>query len=705
MPTPAGTPRTLLSLLVLSNLAPLAAAHESAADGTAQVLVSATGYRTTGTKSDLKPLESPMSYEVYGSELLEARQVDSVNEALRYVPGVTPESRSTVTIFDQYTIRGFESYRNYYDGLPLQYNGLWNLVPQVDTFATESIEVLKGPTSVLYGSAPPGGMVNQTAKQPRSKQGTLLRARIGTNALRELALDSAGPLSRDLDYRLVTLARERDGQQATTKEERRLLAPSLTWRISPSTRLNLNLYYQDDPALVPSTPLPALGTLRQAPYGFLDADAFAGDAAWSGMERETTMAGWKFEHAFNDSVSFLQNFRYTKASGFQRNTYNNGLLADERTLTRSAYFTDEAQNGWVADNQLAVRLNTGAFSHRILLGADYQRLRARVGYGDTLGTDTPSIDLGAPNHRLFTVPALPFGFYTEQHAIRQSQLGLYLQDEMKLGALTVIGGLRRDRYRSEDVNASAYAGSPSDSTTAIAQDKTSGRLAAIYQLGNGMAPYLNYATSFEPTSGMDSLTGSAFKPTTARQIEGGIKFRSPDGRTQLTAALFDIRKRNVVVNTPSFNQYTQNGEVRSRGAELAWTQALNDRFDFTLGLTKLDMEVTKNELDPSLVGKKPVWVADRQASLWLNYQPVDLLDLSAGLRYVGESQMDAANTGFVPSYTVFDAAAMLRLDKTWRLGLTASNLGDKRYVGACHSAQNCWMGAERSVELSLHAAF
>lgn len=695
--------RSLLGLLVLSTLPPLANAQDSA--DTAQVHVTATGYRTTGTKSDLKPLESPMSYEIYDNELLGSRQADSVNEALRYVPGVTPESRPTVTIFDQYTIRGFESYRNYYDGLPLQYDTLWNLVPQVDAFATESVEILKGPTSVLYGSAPPGGMVNQTAKQPRSKQETNLRARIGTNALRELAVDSTGPLSRDVDYRVVALARERDGQQVTTEEERRLINPSLTWRISPSTRLNLNVYYQNDPSLIPSTPLPALGTLQRAPYGLLPSDAFAGDANWSGMEREVTMAGWKFEHAFNDSVSFLQNFRYTKADGYQKNTYNRGLLPDNRTLTRAAYFTDEKMNGWVVDNQLSWRVNTGAFAHRILAGVDYQKLRTRVGYGDTLGTDTPAIDLGAPNHYLFDVSRLPFDFYTERHAIRQSQLGFYLQDEVRVGALTLIGGLRRDRYRSLDDNASSYDGFPSTSSTAIAQRKTSGRIAAIYQIGNGFAPYINYSTSFEPTSGVDSVTGEAFKPTTAKQIEGGIKYKSPDSRTQLTAAIFDIRKQNVVVNTPTFNQYTQNGEVRSRGAELSWNQALTDQLEFTLGLTKLDMEVTKNELDRSLIGKTPVWVADKQASLWLNYAPIEPLSLSAGVRYVGESQMDAANSAIVPSYTVYDAAAMYRLNKTWRVGLTASNLGDKRYVGACHSAQNCWMGAERSVELTLHAAF
>lgn len=713
MPTPVTPRRSLSGLLVLSTLAASTAASTAGAqdsatptgDDTAQVVVTATGYRTTGTKSDLKPLEAPMSYEVYDNELLSARQADSVNEALRYVPGVTPESRATVTIFDQYTIRGFESYRNYYDGQPLQYDGLWNLVPQVDAFATESVEVLKGPVSVLYGSAPPGGMVNQTAKQPRSKQETTVRARVGTNALRELALDATGPLSKDVDYRLVALARERDGQQATTEEERRLVAPSVTWRISPSTRLNVNLYYQDDPALIPSTPLPAVGTLRDAPYGRLDADAFAGDAGWSGMRRETTLAGWKFEHAFNDTASFLQNFRYTKANGFQRNTYNRGLAPDNRTLARSAYFTDEEMHGWVVDNQFALRFDTGPFRHRVLAGLDYQRLRTGVGYGDTLGTATPSIDLGAPNHQLFDTAALPFGFYTENHAIRQSQLGLYLQDEAKVGALTLLAGVRRDRYRSEDDARTSYNGFPSAGVTEIRQYRTSGRVAAIYQLGNGLAPYLNYSTSFEPTSGVDTETGEAFKPTTAKQFEGGLKYRSQDGATQLTAAYFDIKKRNVVVNTPDFGKYTQNGEVRSKGAEVSWNQAVTDRLDFTLGLTHLDMQVTENEQDTALVGKTPVWVAEKQASLWVNYKPLDRLDLSAGVRYVGESQMDALNTGIVPSYTVFDAAAMFRLDNTWRVGLTASNLGDKRYVGACFDADNCWMGAERSVELSLHATF
>jgi iron complex outermembrane receptor protein len=666
-----------------------------------EVVVYGAAYRTTGTKSDLKPLESPMSFEIYDNELLTSRQVDSVNEALRYVPGITPESRGTVTIFDQYTIRGFESYRNYYDGLPLQYNGLWNLVPQVDVFATQSIEVLKGPTSVLYGAAPPGGMVNQTSKQPQSQRSTELRGRLGTNQLIEGALDSTGNLGESVDYRLIALARRRDGQQVTTEEERALIAPSLTWRIGDRTRLNLNAYYQHDPEMIPSTPLPAVGALYPAPYGKLDSDAYAGDENWAAYDREILMAGWKLDHRFNESTSFLQNFRYTTGNALQHNTYNFGLLGDQRTLVRSAYFTDEEQDGVVVDNQLAVKFALGATAHRLLLGLEYQRLDSDIRYGDTFGNATPTIDLGNPDYDQIDPALLPLDTYTERHDIEQSQLGLYLQDEVKWGALTLVGGLRRDRYRSTDDAMTTF----SAGKTEISQSETTFRAAAIYTFGNGFAPYLNYSESFEPTAGIDSMTGKPFEPTTAKQNEIGFKFRSRSGATELTAAYFDIRKQNVVVNTPTFTERTQAGEVRSKGAELAWRQLLGSKIDFTLALTDFDIDITKNPLDPALVGKTPVWVAEQQASLWVSYYATPRFELSGGVRYVGESQLDALNTDTVPSYTVFDAAAVVRLTASSRLALTASNLFDKRFVGACFDVNNCWMGPERSVELSLSVNF
>ena len=695
--------------LIVAGMAPLQAQAEENSTADAAQLESVTvygeGYRTTGTKSELEPIESPMSYEVYDEELLDQRQVSSVNQALRYVPGITPENRATVTVFDQYTMRGFQSFRNYYDGLPLQDNTLWNVVPQVDAFATQGIEVLKGPVSVLYGSAPPGGMINQTAKQPQSSPETLIRARAGSHSLKELAVDNTGAATDNVDYRVIALARQKDGQMQTTKEERTLLAPSATIALGNDTSLNVNLYYQDDPHMVPSTPLPSVGTMRTARYGELGSDAYAGDQNWGNMEREVTMIGYKLNHKFSPSLTFLQNFRHSDAEALQQNTYNYGLAAGDRTLIRSAYFTDEKSDGFAVDNQLAWKLKSGAAQHNVLVGVDYQTLELDIKYGDTLSINTPTIDLSNPNHNQINPAALPLDSYTETHLIDQSQLGIYLQDEIHWQAFTLIAGLRKDSYDSTDKADKSYLGSPWSEETRIDQDETSGRLAAMYTFNSGWAPYVSYAESYEPTSGSDTLTGDAFKPTTASQIETGVKFKSGDGDTEITAAIFEIAQENVVINTPDFMQYTQAGEVTSTGLELAIGTWFGDDLHIHATFNQQNVEVTQNDLDPTLVGKTPVWVADRQASLWGSYFINAAFDVSAGLRHVGKRQMDAANTYNIPGYTLADMAASYAINDQYRLGMTISNLADERYVGACYDANNCWMGAERSAEVSLYVNF
>ncbi|OXS00177.1 TonB-dependent siderophore receptor [Shewanella algae] len=666
-----------------------------------RLVIYSQGYRTTGSKSRLRPIESPMSFEVYDAELLKLRQADSVNEALRYVAGITPESRPTTTIFDQYTIRGFQSYRNYYDGLPLQYNGLWNLVPQVDAFATDSIEVLKGPTSVLYGSAPPGGMVNQVAKQPLGTEQTLLRGRIGTNQLLEFGVDHNGVASEDLDYRIVALGRKRDGQMQTTEEERWFVAPSLTWQLAERTSLNLNLYYQQDPRMIPSTPLPSKGTLSEASYGKLGSDAYAGDANWGNMDRDMLLAGYKLNHEFSDNLTFLQNLRYTRGESLQRNTYNSGLTDGDSLLARNAYFSNEAIEGIAVDNQLAWTISTGSLMHNLLFGIDYQYQDSDIDYGDTLGTDTAAIDLGAPNYYLLDPTRLAVNTHTERHDIKQRQLGFYVQDEISWQTLTILANLRHDSYKSTDAATKLYLGEGGYEEAKTDQQELTGRLAVIYRFDNGISPYVSYAESYEPTTGIDSLSGEVFKPTTASQWETGVKYASANGNTHLTVALFDITQQNLVVNTPDWMQYTQAGELNSRGFEFAFSTQLWDFLSLDGSYNQQDVEFTENALDPALVGKTPEWVAERQASLWATILLTDNLDLSAGVRHVGDSMLDDHNTGTVPGYTLVDLAASWRFGDSYRLGLTVSNLTDKRYVGACSGENNCWMGAERSIELGV----
>jgi len=666
-------------------------------------------YRSTATKSSLRPIDSPVSISVIDQELLQLRQAQTVSEALRYSSGVTTESRPTITIFDQFTIRGFDTYQTFYDGLPLLSNNSWNLYPQVDSFATESLEILKGPASSLYGLVPPGGMVNQVAKYPKDEDETLVRAAVGSDNLLELGVDTTGQLTDNARYRLVALGRKQDGFQDTTENERYTIAPSVTIDLTKATELTLSAYYQDDPKMVPSTPLPGVGTLYEAPYGKLDASVYAGDENWNSYSREVLMLGYKVNHEFNNDWSVLQKFRYTDADALQQNTYHSGEPTDGVILTRSAYLTDEEIDGVTVDTQVAGFVQTGDVAHNLLFGVDYQNSDSTVAYRDTLTTGTPVLDLSNIDNDLFDVSSLPLDFYQEDHVIDIEQIGFYLQDEIRIDNFTFLLNGRYDQFESTDVAANEYAGFPYGSTTEIDQNEFSGRVAAMYTFDSGWRMYANYSESFEPVSGTDSVTEEAFKPTTADQVEVGTKYISGDGATTFTGAYFVLTKQNVVVNTSDFAQYTQNGEVESKGVELELNTRVTNALSLQANATFLDMEVTEDTLDPDVVGKTPVWVAEESASVWANYFFDDALDglmLGAGVRYVGETQADKYNTDTVPSYTLVDAVLSYDMPQ-YDLKLTGSvsNLTDKEYVGSCYDTNNCWYGAQRRFEIGIEKRF
>ncbi|MCE9942938.1 TonB-dependent siderophore receptor [Aeromonas rivipollensis] len=701
---------TISTLLAGSVLAAAPTSQDAAlADETLTVL--GLSYRNTATKTRLDPIETPQAISVVESETLEQRGVSSVSEALRYVPGVNTELRGgAVNRLDLFNIRGFDNYQNFYDGLLLQYNE-WNLQPQIDPVAIEQLEVFKGPTSVLYGSMPPGGMVNLIAKRPQREAKHSVSLATGTGTLKEMTLDSTGAINEQLAYRVVGLARQKEGQAVTSEEERYVFAPSLDWQLGERTLLNLNLYYQKDPEAGIYTTVPASGSVKSNPLGQLGSDSFLGDQNWNEYNRDVTLLGYKLSHDFNGNWQVLQNARYMDASAYQRNTYNAALAADNRTLARNAYLTDEASKGFVIDNQLAGKVMTGPAQHNLLLGVDYQYLDARILYQDTLDYSAPAIDIFNPDHNQIRPDALAFS-YEDRKTIRQSQTGVYLQDQVRLDRLVAIGGARYDSYRMDTDSRGLYLGAASQSLAQIDQDNLSFRLGALYELDYGLSPYVSYAESFEPVPGADK-SGKAFDPSTGHQWEGGLKFLSEDMSKTATISAFHITKENALVTDPDnvYGPKLQTGEIVSRGIELEGRADLTSRLDLALSYTRQNMEITRDTTD--LQGKTPVWVPKQMASLWSNYQAGGSLEgmrVGAGLRYVGEAQLDAANTDTVPDYLLmdmsasYDLAALSARLKGVGASLSASNLFNKTYY-SCYDQNNCWFGAERNVEARLKYVF
>ncbi|OOF03768.1 TonB-dependent siderophore receptor [Salinivibrio sp. MA440] len=690
-----------LTLAVISSVVTVSAysAPQEANMETIQVLGDT--YRNTATKTVLAPEETPQAVTVINRDTLEQRQASSLSEAVRYTPGVNTELRGgAVTRLDLFNIRGFINYQNFYDGLAIPYN-TWNLQPQIDPIAIEQVEVFKGPTSVLYGNIPPGGMVNMIAKTPQREAAHRVGVSTDTEALREISVDSTGAIQdTSLAYRMVALARKKDGQAGHSEEERYVVAPSLDWRISQDTLVNFNLYYQADPAAGIYTSLPAKGSVLHSDQGSLSSDSFSGDNNWNTYDREFLMLGYKVQHQLASDWSLLHTARYTDADLLQKNMYHQ-KSSDGRHYPRNAYLTDETMESWVVDTQLSGDLRWGAAQHYTLFGLDYQNMSSNVGYDDTLAGVVPAIDIFEPNNNQVDPSSLSF-VYQDQHDIEVTQTGLYAQDQILWNQWVFLAGARYDEYELKDNQQTLFAGSPSTSDKNIRHYNLAFRAGAMYQFDNGISPYLSYSESFEPTD-MDNR-GNVFDPSKGEQWEAGLKYLSLDGTTGLNLALFELTKQDALVNDPN-DSYAkiQTGEIRSRGVEIELNHALSLDTNVALTYSYIDMKITD---DPNLEDKTPVWVPEQTASAWVNHQLTSGLEVSVGARYVGESQGNANNTFKVPDYTLFDTALnydLARLDTSLsgaKLSLSATNLLDKTTY-SCFDELNCWYGDERNVKAKI----
>lgn len=200
-----------VALLTAFSAQALAEETATAADSNVEtVTIMGKAYRNTATKTVLAPEETPQTLNVIESEEMEQRGVKSVMQALRYAPGVSTENKGgAVVLTDWVKIRGFDSSNNYYDGMMLPTLPGWNVKPQIDPIAMERLEIFKGPTSVLYGSMPPGGMVNIIAKAPKFEESTKVGLATGLDNLVEASIDTTGALSDNVAYRLVALGRKK----------------------------------------------------------------------------------------------------------------------------------------------------------------------------------------------------------------------------------------------------------------------------------------------------------------------------------------------------------------------------------------------------------------------------------------------------------------------------------------------------------------
>lgn len=656
---------------------------------------------SAATKTDTEFLDTPQSVSLVEREEWETRGARSVQRALDYIPGVFTNQIGASNRYDYLVLRGFSDGslgNTFLDGLKLlgDTNAYSSLV--IDPWFLERVEVAKGPASVLYGQASPGGVVALTSRRPDFQPGGELRLGVGTNAERSAAFDLTGPLgeSQRVAFRLTGLARAADTQFGPVEEQRYAIAPQLTWDIGDATSLTLHAYLQRDPEGGYHSGLPHEGTVEARHGRKIANDFFEGEAEYDGFERTQRLLGYDLEHGFNDVWTGRQKLRYLNSDVALDQVYAYGWASDTE-LNRYYSGGDESLEAWTLDNQLEARFDGGFLSHTLLMGIDHQRRDNDVIWTSGL---FPTIDPFDPVHG-----AGPIEYYPpirESHTLRQT--GVYLQDQIAFGNWRLTLGGRYDRVEIANTDLDSGASSELDDT------QFSGRAGLLYRFDSGLSPYLSYSTAFTPTSFVDA-EGDLLEPMEGRQLEAGLKYQPPGSSDHYSLSLFRINQENVATKEQPTDPYRAIGEIQSQGIELEAQTQLTDNLRLRAGYAFTDITYRRDEEGNQ--GNRAVYAPRHQASLWGHYRfsegPLGGLDAGLGVRHHAGIQADRANTRRVPDYTLVDATLGYDLGRVGLPGMTArlnvSNLLDEEYVASCNSLEFCYFGAERGISASLSYVF
>lgn len=658
-----------------------------------ETIVVTSQMQSGATKIATPDIETPQSVSIITREQFEEQGAISVRQAVSYTPGVYSNQIGASNRFDYIVLRGFSdgSLDNVYlDGLKMMGDTNSHSSLVVDPWFLENIEVVRGPASVLYGRSSPGGIVALTSRKPSFDPGGEIKLFAGNNNQRGAAFDVTGALDDNdrVAARLSGMTRYADSQFDTLKEQRYAIMPSLTWRITDQTRLDLMAYLHRDPEGGSHSGLPYEGTVVPHDGKKIANTFFEGEDDYDKYDRRENMVGYNFEHMFDNGWSVRQKLRYLHTKVELNQVYAAGWL-NESELNRGYSGSDEKMNAITLDNQLDGSVDTWAVNHRLLMGIDYQdRSNDTTGYYGAF----PAIDAFNPVYG--AKPDYITMYSREKHKLRQT--GYYLQDQMSWERWRFTLGGRYDQVSVSNIDKLNQTRSDLD------KNNFSTRAALLYLFDNGFAPYISYSTAFTPTSFADE-NGNVLDPMKGKQWEAGLKYEPEGMNSQFSASVFRINQTNIATKEEPTDPYRSIGEIESKGVELEAISQLTDSFRLQAAYTYTDIRYKKSS--PEEQGKRAVYAPRNQASAWLSYDvksgPLDGLTLGSGVRYVNGITSDRLNTHTLPSYTLVDMAIGYDLSKVGIKGLSAqlnvNNLTDKSYIAACNSLSYCYFGAERSI--------
>lgn len=631
---------------------------------------------STATRTDTPLLEVPQAVQVIPQQILEDQQIIRVDDALRNVSSISgrlgPFGNST-----NLTIRGFTSSQFPAGAILRDGYRINNSLGSQETANIERIEVIKGPSSVLFGQADPGGLVNLVTERPLAEPAYDLGLQIGSYGLIRPTIDLTGPITADrsLRYRVNAAHQREDGfRDFNTDSERSFIAPVLSWDISERTNLSVLMEYTDEQ--IPfDLGLPAFGnSIVDVPRSRIigEPDDF--------LKNRALNLGYDLTHQFNDNWTLNQSFRYVGQDYNVLTALPFGV--DETTGDITRFFADRAYHSddYTIQANVVGEFNTGSIEHTLLAGADlnfnrFDEQYTRLDLATPLPLNIFNPVYGAPRPDFETLPLFP-PFDTEH-----DRIGVFLQDQISFtDNLILVASLRYDSVEFRDLN---------EAVNSRSDQAWSPRIGLIYQPVETVSLYANYSQSFTPNFGQ-TASGVPLDAESARGFEVGAKAEFLDGNLFATLAYYNITKRNVATTDPNNPFFTiAAGEQRSQGIEFDIAGEILPGWNVIANYAYTDARVTQDNDIP--VGNRLFNAPLHSAGLWTTYEiqtgNLQGLGFGVGVNYMGDRYGDLANSFTVGDYFLTNAALFYNRE-SWRLGLNINNLFDVNYISSTNNSRN-----------------
>jgi iron complex outermembrane receptor protein len=658
------------------------------------------GYRATVAplvnKSDTPIQETPFSVQVVTRELIQDRGITTVGEALRYVPGFSPQV-GFVGSNDRFYIRGFITPYNLKNGMRRS-----AFAPDEQLQNIEQVEILKGPASALYGRFEPGGAVNFVTKKPRDHAFAEVSALYGSFDQVRLAVDANAPLGQTLGVRINASYDDKGSWRDFGFSRDLFVAPVLQWKPSDVTSVTLEGEYGRKRGYADrgfaNNPI-----FLQAPHHRQFGEP---DARYT---NEGGIVSLYIDHRFSEALSGRVAVGY---SDFTKDTYYypygfpavSGAATPNPVVNRRVSDAWDRQRDLTAQGELYARFRTGPLQHKALVGIEYGHDRWRYDvYSTPFGVNLP-ISFHAPVYGQRATPSS----LASDGAWNNRAYAIYAQDEIALRAgFRLLGSLRYDWNEAETFDRVAGSAAKTD------RNKLSPRAGITWTPVEPVSLYASWSRSFRVQSDVGRLrSGELPRPLLGESLEAGVKTSLLGGRLRPTLALFDIDRRNVAVSDPTdpnFEYVIQVGRSRSRGVELEVPAVLSRRWRLIANYTYLDATVRDDSfLAPGL---RLVNAPEHSASLWSTVDlagPLDGLSVGLGAQHIGKRAGNTDNSIFLPAYTRLDANLSYTIKAPSgpiRAQLNLLNLTDERYYDSGGGFIPIYPGAPRTITASLTFGF